>query len=94
MRKPNYYKNALKTLEKLYESHPDISIGRHFSTAFADYGDVWGLSNKEFNYALEKYAQELEMDTLNIAPDEYVQRVYDEGLNLENILKQEDEDEY
>jgi len=37
-------------------------LGRHIATALDEYGDVWGLSDREILFALEKYKAELDMD--------------------------------
>ncbi len=60
-RKHNYFKEILKVLEKLHKDYPSYSLGRHISTAFSDYGDIWGLMDKEFLYALEKYQAQLDL---------------------------------
>jgi hypothetical protein len=37
-------------------------MGKHIATAFADYTDVWGLSDKVFYSTLLNYVIELELD--------------------------------
>ena len=57
MKKPNYYRQILQMLERLRKAHPTYNIGRHISTALDGYNDVWGVTDKEFLFALEKYAK-------------------------------------
>ena len=58
----DYFKEIIQTLNKLYKAHPTYNVGRHLSTALDEYGDIWGMTNKELAFALEKYSTELEMD--------------------------------
>lgn len=90
--KANYYKQAIKLLAKLQEEYPTYSLGRHISTAFSDYGDLWPLSNKEFLFALDKYASELALDIQNVASDEYVYKIQKDAETLfENPLDEEED---
>ena len=61
-RHPNYYKQIIQALDRLYKSHPTYNMGRHIATALDGYSDVWGVSDKEFLFALQKYEIELNMD--------------------------------
>jgi len=86
------YEDILKTLVMLKNRFPTYSFGQHISTAFSDYGDIWGLSDKECAFALEKYAAELEF---NIVSDDEVQKIVEEGKNLDKLFQEEeDEDGY
>lgn len=90
--KANFYKKATDLLNKLQKEYPTYTLGRHIATAFSDYGDIWGLSNKEFLFALEKYSSELALDIHNIASDEYVYRIQKDAENLfDEPLNEEDE---
>lgn len=93
MSKKNHYNDALHTLQELHKSFPTYNLGRHLSTALADYGDTWGLSDKELAYALTKYKAELDMDVPH--PDESeIDKIIKEGMDLDNILKQDEEEDY
>jgi len=37
MAKPNYYRQIIKTLERLKKAHPSYNISRHISTALQEY---------------------------------------------------------
>lgn len=68
-------------------------MGRHIATALDEYGDVWGLSDRELLYAFEKYKAELDMDIPHTDESE-IDQIIKEGMNLENILKEEDGEDY
>ncbi len=87
------YKKILKVLEELHKQYPTFNLGRHLATALDDYGDVWGISDKELLFLLEKYRTALELDQLHIMDDAYVSKVIKDAENLEDILKDGDEEE-
>lgn len=91
-KKPNYYKEIIDLLLELKKEYPSYSIGRHISTALDEYGDVWGLPDKEVLYALNKYKVTLEIDD---APretnDEYLNKIIRDGMNL-SLSNLEDDD--
>ena len=89
-KQPNYYRQIIRTLQRLEKSHPTYNIGRHLSTALEGYGDVWGMTDKELLYALNKYKTELDLDMPH-SPDVDIQDIIQQGMNLDNILE-EDED--
>jgi hypothetical protein len=43
----NYYQKSV-LLTDLKKNYPTYNMGKHIATAFADYTDVWGLSDKVF----------------------------------------------
>jgi hypothetical protein len=90
--KKNIYKECISTLEILYSSHPSYTIAQHISTAMADYGDFWGLTDREFLFALEKYSAELELDNTNIASEEYVNKIVEDGKLLFSTPIDEEEE--
>lgn len=92
-RKINYFNRAVKLLQELNSEYPSFEIGRHIDTAFSDYGSLWGISNKEFCFALEKYKAELELDSNNIVSDEYVEKIKKDAEDLNTILNEEEEEE-
>jgi hypothetical protein len=91
MMKKNNYKEALNILKDLHEEYPSYSLGRHIHTALADYGNFWGITDKELCFALNKYKAELEMDNDQIVSDNYVYEIQKDAENLfSNTEKWED----
>jgi hypothetical protein len=78
-------------LESLHKAHPTYNIGRHISTALDGYDDVWGVSDKEMLFALEKYELELNMDVDHIDQEE-IEKIIKDGMNLERTLFEEEEE--
>lgn len=93
MGRPNDYYRVLALLQQLHISYPNYNMGRHIATALDEYGDVWGLSDRELLYAFEKYKAELDMDIPHTDESE-IDQIIKEGMNLENILKEEDGEDY
>jgi hypothetical protein len=94
MGKPNNYQRILGLLQQLHISYPSYNLGRHISTALDEYGDVWGLTDKEFLFALEKYVAELNMDFPHEDDVGEIDRIIKDGMDLDNILKEEDVEDY
>lgn len=86
------YKRILKLLEELHKNYPTFNLGRHLATALDDYGDVWGISDKELLFLLEKYKTALELDQLHIMDDAYVAKIVKDAENFDDILKEDDGD--
>jgi hypothetical protein len=78
-------------LESLHKAHPTYNIGRHISTALDGYNDIWGVTDKEFLFALEKYELELNMDVDHIDQEE-IEKIIKDGMNLERTLFEEEEE--
>jgi hypothetical protein len=78
-------------LENLHKAHPTYNIGRHISTALDGYDDIWGVTDKEFLFALEKYELELNMDIDHIDQEE-IDEIIKDGMNLERTLFEEEEE--
>lgn len=93
MRKSSYYSQILQILQQLHAAYPNYNIGRHLATALDGYGDTWGLSDKEILFALEKYKSELELDIPH-TDDNELDQIIKEGMNLDDILKEEDGEDY
>ena len=93
MGRPNDYYRVLALLQQLHITYPNYNMGRHIATALDEYGDVWGLSDREILFALEKYKAELDMDIPHTDESE-IDQIIKEGMNLENILKEEDGEDY
>lgn len=93
-RKTSEYKQCLNKLQDLHQKYPQYPLGRHISTALADYGDFWGITDKEFGFALDKYILELEQ---NIAPEYEISKIIEDANNLtldSLYADEEEEDEY
>lgn len=90
MTKRDQYAQILNVLRDIHKDHPSYNIGRHLSTALDGYGDIWGLSDKEVLFALQKYKAELDMDVPH--SDNEIEQIIRDGEDLENILKEEDEE--
>lgn len=91
MSKQNYYRQIINVLERLHKAHPTYNIGRHISTALDGYDDVWGVTDKEFLFALEKYELELNIDVNHY--QEEIEEIIKDGMNLERTLFEEEEEE-
>jgi hypothetical protein len=90
IKKPRHYNQALKILQELHSSYPAYNMGRHISTALADYGDFWGISDKEMLFALKKYKSQLDMDIPHSKEVEEIDLIIKDAMDLDNILKEED----
>lgn len=89
----NYFKECIKALTELHSSYPSFSIGRHLSTALSEYGDSWGMSDKELLFALQKYQAELEVDPVHVMDEEFVQKVVDDSRDILHILDEDNTEE-
>jgi hypothetical protein len=88
MRHPNYYKQILHALDRLYKAHPTYNMGKHISTAL-DGSDIWSISDKEFLFAIQKYEIELNMD---VEHEDEIEKIIKDGMNLERMFLDEEED--
>jgi hypothetical protein len=66
-------------------------MGRHLATVLDEYGDIWGMSDKELAFAFDKYKSQIEMDVPHTDESE-LDKIIKEGMDLDNILKEEDTD--
>ena len=89
-KQPNYYRQIIRTLQLLEKSHPTYNIGRHLSTALYEYSDLWGVSDKELLYALEKYEIELNIDYPH-EDEEELKKIIKGGMNLERMFDEEED---
>ena len=89
-KQPNYYRQIIRTLQRLEKSHPTYNIGRHLSTALYEYNDLWGVSDKELLYALEKYEIELNIDYPHVDEEE-LKEIIKGGMNLERMFDEEED---
>jgi hypothetical protein len=83
------YNKIIKALQLLNKKHPTYNMGRHLSTALDGYPDIWGLTDKELLFALNKYTAEMEIDNSN---GENIDLIIKEGLNLSHILDEDYEE--
>lgn len=90
-KKINYYNKAISALQELHTLHPNYNMGRHLATALDEYGDTWGLTDKELLYALSKYKGELDMD---VPHTDDIDRIIKEGMDLDNLFKEDDNGDY
>lgn len=88
-RKQSDFSKLISLFTELHKAYPHYGIGRHLSTALADYGDTWGMTDKELVFALDKYKLQLEMDVPH-AGDSEIDEIIRQGLDLDSILKEED----
>jgi hypothetical protein len=86
-----YFYKFINTLKSLKDQYPTQEVSNHISGALQDYKDFWGLSDKELSLALDKYAATLEIDPANI-DQEYVNKVVEEGMHLDTILDEDEDD--
>jgi len=87
-----HYQQALQVLQALSVNYPEYNMGRHLATALDEYGDIWGLSDKELLFALEKYKTQLDMDIPH-TDDKELDQIIKDGMNLDSILKEEEDGE-
>jgi hypothetical protein len=89
-RRQSDFSKLISLLTELHKAYPHYGVGRHLSTILADYGDIWGMTDREFVFALEKYKLQLDMDVPNA---EDIDEIIRQGMNLDSILKEEDNGE-
>jgi hypothetical protein len=86
----NYYQKSVVLLTTLKKNYPKYNMGKHIATAFADYTDLWGLSDKVFYSTLLNYVIELELDVPH--KDDDIQNIINQGLNLSSVLEEDEEE--
>jgi hypothetical protein len=91
MREIKYYEKTLKLLEKLKKKYPSYNMGKHIATAFAEYTDIWGISDQLFFNLLQKYVTELELDSYH--EESEIQNIINDGLHLSSFLEDEEEED-
>lgn len=88
-KKTNLYTEIIEVLQELKVLYPSYSMGKHISTALDDYGDIWGLSDKEVLFALTKYKAQMEMDVPHETGEDELREIMDDAMNL-SITEEED----
>lgn len=92
MKKTNHHSKIIKVLQELHSSYPNYTLGRHISTALSDYGDFWGITDKEMLFALTKYKSQLEMDVPH-SDEKEIDEIIKQAMDLDNILKDDNIDD-
>ncbi len=92
-RKPNNYNHVIQTLQDLHKLYPNYTMCMHLATALDGYRDIWGITDKELLFALDKYKAQLDMEPPHAEGDE-LNKIIEEGMNLSmsNLLGEDDED--
>lgn len=90
---PNYYNKVLHILQELHTAYPQYNMGKHLATVLDECGNLWGVTDKELAYCLAKYKGQLEMDVRHI-DDSEIDEIIKDGLNLDNLFKEEEDGEY
>jgi hypothetical protein len=90
MRRASAYNQSLAILHELQKEYPQYNLGRHLATALDEYGDVWGVPDTEVLFALKKYRAQLNMD-LNRSDSQDIEMIIQDGIDLDNILKEDNE---
>ena len=85
------FDEVMVLLNDLHKNFPTYTLGRHLSTALADYGNIWGMSDKEMLHALNKYKVELELDMPHVY-DTDIDDIIKQGMNLNSIFDEEEDD--
>lgn len=92
--KPNLYIEIINILKELKVLYPSYTMGKHISTALDEYGDVWGISDKEMLFAIMKYKATLEMDVPHETNEEEIEKIIQDGMNLSSYDEESYSDEY
>lgn len=79
------HSQILETLRQLKVKYPNQGIGKHLSDALIEYPNYWGMSDKEFLFALEKYV--IEMEDNNPPPEQELQQLIDDSSSLDKLRK-------
>lgn len=94
-RKPNLYNQIIVLLQELHHLYPSHNMGRHLEGALGEYRDIWGISDKELFFALTKYRAQLEYDyPTPLTEDKELERIIEEGKNLDIHSILENEEDY
>lgn len=89
-KKLNDYNKIITVLNELHKLHPNYTLGKLISHA-VDGEDIWGISDKELFYALEKHKLELEVYT-NSTSERELEDIIKQGMDLNHILDEEEEE--
>ena len=92
MKPTSSYEQILSVLVELKEAFPSYNMGRHLDTALNEYKDIWGMTDKEMLYALNKYKSQLTLDVPH-PDDTEIDKIVKDAMNLSTILQEDEEDE-
>lgn len=94
-KKPNTnYIDILSILKELHILYPSFNMGKHLATALEEYQDLWGISDSEILYSLQKYRATLELnDTPRETNEKEIEKIIKGGMNLSLSSLEEDEDD-
>lgn len=82
-----YFGEIIHLIQELKRKYPNYTIGQHISQALYEYSNLWGMTDKEFLFALQKYKIELES---NIISDEDVDKIVSDAQDLNKFLEVDD----
>ncbi len=91
-RKPNHYNHVIHTLQELHKLYPTYTMGMHLATALDGYRDIWGITDKELLFAIEKYKVQLQLDSPHTEGEE-LEKIIEDGMNLSLHSVLEDEED-
>lgn len=92
--KQSFYTDIIEKLLELKTDYPSYSMGKHLSTALDEYGDLWGMTDKEMAFAITRYKAQMEMN-VSRETDEDMEKIIREGINLKGLSSLElDDEEY
>lgn len=92
MKTTSSYQQILDVLIELKEAFPSYNMGRHLDTALNEYKDIWGMTDKEMLYALNRYKSQLTLDIPH-PDDSEIDKIVKDAMNLHTILQEDEEDE-
>lgn len=92
MKTTSSYQQILDVLLELKEAFPSYNMGRHLDTALNEYKDIWGMTDKEMLYALNRYKSQLTLDIPH-PDDSEIDKIVKDAMNLHTILQEDEEDE-
>lgn len=93
--KENHFPEILEVFQEIKQLYPEANLCKHLSAIAEEYGDLWGVSDKEFLFALTKYRAQLEMDVPHTLPsEEEIKKIVKDAMNLSvSSLNEEYEDQ-
>lgn len=93
MKPSSSYEQILSVLVELKEAFPSYNMGRHLDTALNEYKDIWGMTDKEMLYALNRYKSQLTLDIPHTPDDSEIDKIVKDAMNLSTILQEDEEDD-
>lgn len=87
-----HYEQIISILIELKQLFPKYNLGRHLETALDEYKDVWGMTDKEFLYAISKYKAQLTIDVPHIKESSEIESIIKDAMNLDMMFQEDEED--